>query len=109
MRRFHIALGVKDIEESVKEYSRRLEAEPELIVPGQYALWRTDSLNLSIRKVDEGIGTVRHLGWEDESASIFTAEHDVNGLLWEHFSAKQQALEIRHTWTFVEYEPDSSL
>lgn len=39
-------------------------------------------------------GALRHLGREDESASSFSEEKDVNGLTWERFSAEQQAAEI---------------
>lgn len=98
MRRFHIALGVADISLSVEEYTHRLGCPPSIVVPGEYALWRTSSLNVSIRRVTAHPGTLRHLGWEDPSASGFTADTDVNGIVWEHFSAEQQDREIRETW-----------
>lgn len=100
MRRFHIAIGVQNIEASVQEYSQRLAAEPELVIPGEYALWRTDSLNFSIRKVEADIGKVRHLGWEDETASEFSKEPDINGIIWERFAAQHQAQEIQQIWPF---------
>jgi len=49
MKRFHLALGVSDVEASVDDYSQRLGCRPGLLIPGKYALWRTDAVNLSIR------------------------------------------------------------
>jgi hypothetical protein len=98
MKRFHIAIAVSDVSRSVEDYSQRLEYPPSLVVPGEYALWRTSSLNVSIRRTDEQPGTVRHLGWEDPSAPGFVAERDANGILWEQFSAEQQNREILELW-----------
>lgn len=99
MRRFHIALGVASIEGSVADYSRRLGCPPEVVVPGQYALWRTNALNFSIRSVAPAeAGKMRHLGWEDAGCQDFTSETDTNGILWEHFSAAVQAAEIETEW-----------
>jgi hypothetical protein len=97
MQKFHIALEVEDIVDSVHEYSKRLGHEPEVVVAGEYALWRTDTLNFSIRK---GInpGTLRHLGFEDSNAPHFSKDTDVNGVVWEHFTAKQQQDEIENIW-----------
>ena len=44
MRRFHIALAVRSIAESVPEYSRRLGIDPAVIVEGKYAMWRTEQM-----------------------------------------------------------------
>jgi hypothetical protein len=95
-RRLHLALGVTDIAASVRDYSQRLGAAPQLVVDGEYALWRTQCLNVSIRRAD--VSGLRHLGWEDESAQDFTREPDVNGIVWERFSARQQTQEIRNLW-----------
>lgn len=106
MRRIHIALGVADIAASVADYTRRVGAEPVVVIAGEYALWRTDTLNLSIRRVaGEVAGTLRHLGWEDAACTAFTVETDTNGIAWEHFSAAQQAGEIRATWPDSGYDP----
>ncbi len=106
MKKFHIALGVPDVEASIQDYRQRLGCGPDLLIPGEYALWRTEALNLSIRKVVAAeAGTVRHLGWEDPSASGFSAERDVNGILWERFTADQQAAEIQQTWPSASYQP----
>jgi len=51
-------------------------------------------VNLSVRVVAGGGERLRHLGFEDEDAEAMTASTDVNGLVWEHFSAEQQAGEI---------------
>lgn len=95
MKRFHLALGVKDIKKSVKDYSKRLARKPTIVVPGAYALWRTPTLNFSIRKVSVAKGTLRHLGWEESSAKKFTKSKDVNGIVWESFSGDLQREEIR--------------
>lgn len=98
MKRFHIAIAVADISRSVEDYTRRLDCSPCVVIPDDYALWRTPSINLSIRRTSEQSGALRHLGWEDPSATAFVTDTDVNGILWEHFSAEQQAREIREAW-----------
>ena len=104
MKKFHIALAVPDIAQSVIDYSARLAASPVLVVPDQYALWRTATVNLSIRKA-EGAASLRHLGWEDANAREFSAEPDVNGIVWERFSATHQAQEINELWPAIPYTP----
>ena len=103
MKRFHIAIGVSDISRSVDDYTRRLGCSPSVVVPDEYALWRTSTINLSIRRTSEAVGMLRHLGWEDPSAQDFATERDVNGILWEHFSAEQQAREIFETWPHAKH------
>ena len=95
-QRFHLAIGVADIAASVRDYSARLGCEPEVVVEGEYALWRTDVMNVSIRR-SETTG-MRHLGWEDDSAKAFNKEADSNGIVWEHFSAALQREEISRLW-----------
>jgi hypothetical protein len=51
LKRFHLALGVADVEASTGDYSQRLGCRPDLLIPGEYALWRTDAVNLSIWEV----------------------------------------------------------
>ncbi len=101
MKKFHIAIGVSDVAKSVEDYSKRLECEPTLVIPEQYALWRTDTLNFSIRKVSENPGALRHLGLEDPAVSRFTEDKDVNGIVWERFNAGLQAQEIQAAWPAV--------
>lgn len=97
--RFHIALSVADIEASLRDYSSRLGSEPQIVVPGEYALWRTDTLNFSIRRVAASeAGGLRHLGWEDPNAESFSADTDVNGVLWERFAPAHQRDEILAIW-----------
>lgn len=103
MKRFHIAIGVADVSRSVDDYTRRLGCPPSVVVPDEYALWRTSNINLSIRRTSEQAGTLRHLGWEDPSALDFVTERDVNGILWERFSAEQQSREILETWPHAKY------
>jgi catechol 2,3-dioxygenase-like lactoylglutathione lyase family enzyme len=98
-RRFHIALGVADLAASIADYSARLGMEPECVVPGEYALWRTEGLNLSIRVGAAGeAGPLRHLGWEDTNAAAMESSVDVNGIVWERFSAAAQRQEIEELW-----------
>ncbi|SHN91929.1 hypothetical protein BHECKSOX_2428 [Bathymodiolus heckerae thiotrophic gill symbiont] len=104
MKKLHIAISTNIIEETIKDYSVRLGMEPCLYVKNEYALWRTDSLNVSIRQ-DQSCtpGELRHLGWEDDEASNFSEEKDVNGITWEKFSAQQQADEINELWPEASY------
>ena len=106
MKKLHIAISTNKIEETIKDYSARLEAEPCSVVSGEYALWRTETLNLSIRQDSKcASGELRHLGWEDSKASEFSEETDVNGIVWEKFTAQQQANEINELWPQANYEP----
>ena len=106
MKKLHIAISTNKIEETIKDYSVRLSMEPCSYVKDEYALWRTESLNVSIRQDESCIpGELRHLGWEDDTASNFSEEKDVNGITWERFSAKQQADEINQLWPEARYKP----
>ncbi len=99
MRRLHIALGVADIAQTVEDYAERLQAQPSVVVPGEYALWRTPSLNFSVRRVPaEEVGQLRHLGWEDSQAEAFSQDTDCNGVVWERFNLSQQLDEVALTW-----------
>ena len=107
MKKLHLAISTNNVEATVKDYSNRLSAQPCLIVSGEYALWRTDALNISVRQ-DKSCspGSLRHLGWEDSTASTFSTEIDVNGIVWEQFTASQQAAEINEIWSEVNYQPE---
>ena len=104
MKKLHLAIATDNLAATIRDYSDRLDAQPCLIVEGEYALWRTDSLNLSVRKDDKfPPGSLRHLGWEDPAAKEMSAETDVNGILWERFTREQQAEEIREIWSDCDY------
>ena len=106
MKKLHIAISTNKIEETIKDYSVRLEAEPCSFVQGEYALWRTETLNISIRQDPKCTsGELRHLGWEVPIASGFSEDTDVNGIVWEKFTAQQQANEINELWPQANYEP----
>ncbi|WP_454064087.1 hypothetical protein [Candidatus Nitrospira salsa] len=108
MKKLHLAIGVSNIEASVEEYSRRLEQTADVVIPDQYALWRTQTLNVSIRKVGSAaVGQLRHLGWENSEATALTSENGGDHILWEEFSAEQQAQEIEKTWPGTGYNPRS--
>jgi hypothetical protein len=98
MRKFHIAISVSDLQNSITEYSSRLGVDPTLVVPNEYALWRTAFLNFSIRKTSELSGSIRHLGWEDSAAKCFSQDKDCNGIVWELFSEMDQLNEINSVW-----------
>ena len=106
MRKIHIAISTNNLQGSIKEYSERLGCHPCSIVEEDYALWRTETVNLSIRKDPKcKPGELRHLGWEDPEAKEFTQETDINGILWENFNAKHQAEEINSFWPQANYTP----
>lgn len=108
MQKLHIAISTRNLAASVKDYSVRLCAQPCLVVEGEYALWRTETLNVSVRRdTSHPAGALRHLGWEENSAPGFISETDVNGITWEHFSARQQADEINNLWPQARYRPAS--
>jgi catechol 2,3-dioxygenase-like lactoylglutathione lyase family enzyme len=106
MKKIHLAIATDNIAKTVEDYSRRLGFEPCLVIPDQYALWRNETVNLSVRQ-DASCqpGELRHLGWEDPEATEFTASTDVNGVLWENFNAEQQAAEIEAAWPGMSYVP----
>ncbi|MBE9140613.1 hypothetical protein IQ254_26005 [Nodosilinea sp. LEGE 07088] len=106
MRRLHIAIATQDIAATVRDYSTRLGLQPCVVVPGEYALWRCATLNLSVRQ-DASCkpGEMRHLGWEDDTAASFTSDTDCNGILWERFAAHHQADEINEIWPNTHYIP----
>jgi hypothetical protein len=101
----HLAVAVADIEKSVAEYTRLLGSLPVHVVPGEYALWRTEVLNFSIRRVEGEVGRVRHVGFERDDAMSFQEYRDLNGLVWETFSKEEQAREILATWPDEPYVP----
>ena len=106
MKKLHIAIATDNIEESIKDYSTRLGMELCSFIPNEYVLWRTQSLNVSVRQdLTCKTGELRHLGWEDSSASEFSQDTDVNGIVWERFNAQQQADEINELWPEADYCP----
>lgn len=106
MNKLHLALSTRDLTASVADYSARLGMPPDTMVEGAYALWRTPCLNFTVR-VDPACepGGLRHLGWEDVDAPEFSEDTDVNGIVWERFSAQQQAAEINQIWPQARYVP----
>lgn len=98
MKRFHIALAVRDLVESIADYSVRLGQAPSAVVVGKYAMWRTDLLNFSINQLPERAGQLRHIGFEDDDVTGFGSTSDVNGIEWELFSAREQDERIVATY-----------
>ena len=96
MKRFHIAIGANDIKKTIADYTNRLGVDPCVIIGNEYALFKTDHINLSIRQSEEK--GLRHLGWEDENYTDFKLEKDINGYEWEYFNEKLQKEEILSVW-----------
>lgn len=108
MNRFHIAIATGNVDATIEDYSVRLGARPCSCVAGEYALWRRNSLNVSVRRDPTcKPGTLRHLGWEDELAPAFDQDVDVNGIARERFTAARQAEEINGIWPDADYRPVS--
>ncbi len=107
MNKLHIAISTDKIDTTIKDYTVRLGIPPCSFVEGEYALWRTETLNLSVRQ-DASCkpGKLRHLGWEDPSATEFSQDIDVNGIVWERFNAQHQADEINQIWSEANYTCD---
>jgi catechol 2,3-dioxygenase-like lactoylglutathione lyase family enzyme len=93
-KRVHVSLAVADLEKAIEDYTVRLGVEPATVAGGEYALFLTPILNLSITEVPGQAGTLRHLGFEDDNAAGHQAETDNSGFMWEHFTLAQQAEEI---------------
>jgi hypothetical protein len=109
MKKFHLAIATDNLAATIQDYSQRLGSHPCVVVEHEYALWRTETLNVSIRRDPNcAAGTVRHVGWEDPTAPAFSQETDVNGLVWERFSDADQATEINNTWPGMNYAPQDS-
>jgi hypothetical protein len=98
MKRFHIAIAVRDLQESIEDYSHRLGQPATVVVPDKYAMWRTELLNFSINQTPERAGQLRHIGFEDDSVQGFASSRDVNGIEWERFSPKAQDDKIGETY-----------
>ena len=94
MKRFHIALAVENLDNSIADYSLRLGQNPTVVVSDKYAMWRTDTLNFSINQIPDRAGQLRHVGFEDESVQGFSSDYDTNGLEWELFSPQAQDQKI---------------
>ena len=94
MKRFHIALAVANLDNSIADYSLRLGEEPTVVVSDKYAMWRTGTLNFSINQIPDRAGQLRHVGFEDESVQGFSRDYDTNGLEWELFSPQPQDRKI---------------
>jgi catechol 2,3-dioxygenase-like lactoylglutathione lyase family enzyme len=105
-KRMHVALSVADLDASIEDYTARLGAPPCAVVDGVYALFRTESLNLSIRVSAEETGRLRHLGFEDPSAAQMIEENDVNGVVWERFTEAQQRQEILARWPHARFRDE---
>ena len=65
-----------------------------------------DTLNIFVRYDSIEPNSLRHLGWEDSSASSMSSKTDVNGIVLVNFTAQQQADEIQQIWSEVEYKPE---
>ena len=98
MKRLHLALGVGNIKDAINDYTNRFGQRPVVVIENEYALFRTETLNISIRKRPASEHGLRHLGWESDSYTMFDEETDCNGIVWEHFSKNDQIKEILDVW-----------
>ncbi|MDD9982266.1 MAG: hypothetical protein OXU81_13055 [Gammaproteobacteria bacterium] len=105
MKRMHVALAVSDLTKAIADYEERMGHAPCVVVPETYALFRNSYVNLSLTQASAQAGMLRHLGIEDDTAPTFSAEADIDGIVWERFSARQQADEIKKYWPQVVYDP----
>lgn len=103
MKRVHVAIGVEDLS-SISFYEEMAGVQAEFIIENEYALFRTESMNLSLRVVPREQQGVRHLGFEDASAESFSSVTDPSGVVWERFSEKDQMEEIHSIWPHVRKE-----
>ncbi len=94
MKNFHISPAVKNIQESVVEYSAKFGFEPQIVIDDKYALWKMEALNFLISCKSEIAGQMRHLGFENPQAQSFATSTDCNGILWEDFTEQMQKEEI---------------
>ena len=106
MKRIHVALAVSNLADAIADTRHRLGVGPCVMVPDTYALFRTASVNLSLTVNAEQAGRLRHLGVEDPEAEAFAAEPGPDGLVWERFTAEQQADEINTYWPQANYTPE---
>ena len=106
MKRIHVALAVSRLDDAIADTRDRLGVEPCVVVPGTYALFRTASVNLSLTENSEQAGRLRHLGVEDPEAPAFSSDPGPDGLVWERFTAEQQADEINTYWPEASYTPE---
>ncbi|MBM3507445.1 MAG: hypothetical protein FJX64_06940 [Alphaproteobacteria bacterium] len=106
-KRVHVALTVPNLGEAVRDYSTRLGVNPTVVVAGEYALFLTPVLNLSLTAAPGKPGSLRHLGLEDPGCLQKSAESDPGGVLWERFSLEQQAEEVRQRWPQTKWNPKS--
>ncbi len=106
LNKIHIAISTDKIAQTVEDYSKRLGVEPCSYIPNEYALWRTETVNMSVRQdASCKVGELRHLGWEDDTVTEFSQDKDVNGVVWERFNSQLQADEINDIWPEAKYSP----
>ena len=74
MKKLHPALSTKNLEATIADYTVRLGMPPCLVIPEEYVLWRSESLNLSVRYDSASVERLRHLGWEDPAAVEFSQD-----------------------------------
>ena len=84
MKRFHVHIGVSDLEQSIRFYSCLFGTEP-AVRKDDYAKWMIDDprINFAISARDGNVG-VNHLGLQADSASELAG-------IREHFAAADQA------------------
>ncbi len=104
-KRVHVALTVPDLGTAIHDYAKRLGVMPQVVAPGEYALFLTPILNLSLKAAPGKPTSLRHLGFEDPDCAAMSAASDPGGMMWERFSLAQQADEIRAEYPKTNWRP----
>ena len=75
MKRFHVHVGVEDLDQSIRFYSALFAAEPTVRKP-DYAKWMLDDprVNFAISEKRSGVG-LQHLGIQAEDGDELTEIH----------------------------------
>jgi catechol 2,3-dioxygenase-like lactoylglutathione lyase family enzyme len=74
MKRFHVHVGVKDLEQSIRFYASLFAAEPTVRKP-DYAKWMLDDPCVNFAISEKGAGGIDHLGIQAEDADELAEIH----------------------------------
>ena len=77
MKRFHLHVGVTDIDQSVAFYSQLFGAEPSVVKP-DYAKWMLEDprINFAISMRDGAVKGIEHVGLQVENAEELAEVYD---------------------------------
>lgn len=77
MKRFHLHVGVTDIDQSVAFYSQLFGAEPSVVKP-DYAKWMLEDprINFAISMREDAVKGIEHVGLQVENAEELAEVYD---------------------------------